>query len=218
MGEAIRWAAGEAPTPGLLSLSVWTGGFRSRRLFEDARPSRACPVCAEGRFPALDVGASDTVKLCGRQSVQITPARRVRPDFEALESRLARLGRVRRSPQLLNADVEGEGLSLSIFSDGRVVPGTETRGARVRTTVTSETSLRRIRSTAPRLPSETSAFRLLGAAWWRSDRDFLRPGRRSGRAGLASGLRVGRASAPVLIGVRSHLGAGEPGALDPSSI
>lgn len=126
MGEAIRWAAGEAPTPGLLSLSVWTGGFRSRRLFHDARPSSACPVCAGGRFPALEAGAADTVKLCGRRSVQITPARRVRPDFEALERRLTRLGRVRRSPQLLNADVEGEGLSLSIFSDGRcVVRGTD---------------------------------------------------------------------------------------------
>jgi adenylyltransferase/sulfurtransferase len=126
MGEVIRWAAGEAATPGLLTLSVWSGGFRSRRLLENTRPSGACPVCAEGRFPALEAGASDTVKLCGRQSVQITPARRARPDFEALESRLARLGRVRRSPQLLNADVESEGLSLSIFSDGRcVVRGTD---------------------------------------------------------------------------------------------
>ena len=85
-------------------------------------PSRACPVCADGlRSTSIAPGASYSVKLCGRQSIQITPARRVRPDFEALESRLARLGRVRRSPQLLNADVEGEGLSLSIFSDGRVV-------------------------------------------------------------------------------------------------
>jgi molybdopterin-synthase adenylyltransferase len=126
MGEVLRLAAGEAATPGLLTLSVWAGGFRSRRLFQDARPSAACPVCAEGRFPALEAGAADTVKLCGRQSVQITPARRVRPDFEALERRLTRLGRVRRSPQLLNADVEGEGLSLSIFSDGRcVVRGTD---------------------------------------------------------------------------------------------
>ena len=34
------------------------------------------------------------------------------------------LGRVRRSPQLLNADVEG--MSLTVFSDGRcVVRGTD---------------------------------------------------------------------------------------------
>jgi adenylyltransferase/sulfurtransferase len=124
MGEVIRTAAGETPTPGLLTLTVWQGGFRSRRLFESASPSAACPVCAEGRFPALEgEGAAGTVKLCGRQSVQITPAVKSRPDFEALESRLSRLGRVRRSPQLLNADLDE--VSLTIFGDGRcVVRGT----------------------------------------------------------------------------------------------
>jgi adenylyltransferase/sulfurtransferase len=125
MTEALRMAAGEGPTPGLLSLAVWDGGFRSRRLFESARPSPACPVCAEGRFPALEgQGASDTVTLCGRQSVQISPAHRARPDFEALEKRLSPLARVRRSPQLLNADLAD--VSLTVFADGRcVVRGTD---------------------------------------------------------------------------------------------
>jgi len=96
----------------------------SRRLFEGAAPSRACPVCRDGRFPALEgEGASELVKLCGRQSVQVTPSARVRPDFDALERRLSPLGRVRKSPQLLNADVED--VSLTIFPDGRcVVRGT----------------------------------------------------------------------------------------------
>ena len=124
MGEALRWAVGERPTPGLLALTVWAGGFRSRRLFESAGPSPACPVCGEGRFPALEgEGSADTVKLCGRQSVQITRADRRRPDFDALEIRLAPIGRVRRSPQLLNADMED--VSLTVFPDGRcVVRGT----------------------------------------------------------------------------------------------
>ncbi len=122
-GEALRLAVGEPPASGMLALTVWSGGFRSRRLFENARPSPACPVCAEGRFPALEEGAADLVKLCGRQSVQITPRGRPRPDFDALERRLARVGRVRRSPQLLNADLDG--VSLSVFADGRcVVRGT----------------------------------------------------------------------------------------------
>jgi molybdopterin/thiamine biosynthesis adenylyltransferase len=123
MTEALRFAAGEAPAAGLLSLTVWKEGFRSRRMFEHAGPSAACPACAEGRHPALDEKASELVKLCGRQSVQITPRGRPRPDFDALERRLAGVGRVRRSPQLLNADLDG--VSLSIFADGRcVVRGT----------------------------------------------------------------------------------------------
>jgi molybdopterin-synthase adenylyltransferase len=125
MSEALRVATGEAPSRGILSLTVWEGGFRSRRLFEDALPSPACPVCAERRFPALEAGAgSEPVKLCGRQSVQIRRSGGAPPDFDALERRLAPLGRVRRSPHLLNADIEG--LSLSVFSDGRcVVRGTD---------------------------------------------------------------------------------------------
>jgi molybdopterin/thiamine biosynthesis adenylyltransferase len=124
MTEALRLAVGEAPSRGLLSLKVWEGGLVSRRLFENALPSASCPVCAGGRFPALEgEGASETVKLCGRDSVQVSPAGRERPDFEALEGRLARVARVRRSAQLLSADLEG--VSLSIFSDGRcVVRGT----------------------------------------------------------------------------------------------
>jgi molybdopterin/thiamine biosynthesis adenylyltransferase len=132
MTEVVRLAAGENPAPGILTLTVWQGGFRSRRLFEEARPSRACPVCAFGRFPALEgEGAAEMVKLCGRQSVQITPPERARPDFDLLEKRLSPLGRVRRSPQLLNADIEE--LSLTLFPDGRcVVRGTDdTARARV---------------------------------------------------------------------------------------
>ena len=124
MTEVVRFAAGTAPAPGILTAEVWDGGFRSRRLFENVRSSAACPVCSEGRFPALEgEGVSETVKLCGRQSVQVTPAGRPRPDFAALEARLAPLARLRRSPQLLNADVED--VSLTIFPDGRcVVRGT----------------------------------------------------------------------------------------------
>ena len=124
MTEALRLAVGEPPSRGILSLKVWDGGFLSRRTFESARPSASCPVCAGGRFPALEgEGASRIVKLCGRNSVQVAPGGRERPDLEALEARLARVARVRRSAQLLSADLED--VSLSVFSDGRcIVRGT----------------------------------------------------------------------------------------------
>ena len=122
--EALRIATGAQPSRGVLALSLWRDGLRSTRSFENVRPRSDCPVCSRGRFPALEVTASETVKLCGRRSIQVAPPARDRPDFDALEERLARVGRVRRSPQLLNADLED--VSLTIFSDGRcVVRGTE---------------------------------------------------------------------------------------------
>ena len=125
MTEVLRMAAGLDPSRGVLALRVWEGGVHSRRLFERAAPSASCPVCKGERFPALEEGnASKVVKLCGRNSVQVSPAGRERPDFEALESRLTRVGRVRRSPHLIAADV-GD-VSLTIFADGRcVVRGTD---------------------------------------------------------------------------------------------
>jgi molybdopterin/thiamine biosynthesis adenylyltransferase len=125
MTEALRIAVGREPSRGVLSLRVWERGLTSRRFFGDATPANDCPVCSGGRYPALEGGdVSEVVKLCGRNSVQVAPAGRERPDFEALESRLARLGRVRRSPQLLSADLED--ISLTVFADGRcVVRGTD---------------------------------------------------------------------------------------------
>jgi molybdopterin-synthase adenylyltransferase len=124
MTESLRLATGRQPSRGVLALSVWKEGFRSRRLLERARPRTTCPVCAEGRFPALEgEGASDVIKLCGRRSVQVAPAARERPDFDALERRLARLGSVRRSAHLLSVEVED--VNLTVFADGRcVVRGT----------------------------------------------------------------------------------------------
>src|SRR5262249_48035912 len=122
--EALRIAVREAAARGVLVLEVWEGGFRSRRLFGEAASRASCPVCAGRGFPALEgEGASDVVKLCGRNAVQVAPAARERPDFDQLEERLSRVGETRRSPQLLSANVQG--VSLTVFSDGRcVVRGT----------------------------------------------------------------------------------------------
>jgi molybdopterin/thiamine biosynthesis adenylyltransferase len=126
--EALRIATGRPASPGVLGVRVWKEGFRSTRSFVEARPSVSCPVCSGAGYPALEwEGTAEVVKLCGRRSVQVAPSGRARPDFDSLEGRLSRVGRVRRSPQLLNADV-GD-VSLTIFADGRcVVRGTEDPG------------------------------------------------------------------------------------------
>ena len=125
MTEALRIAVGATPSRGIWTVEVWGMDLTARRRLADARPSRGCPACAGRAFPALDgEGASDVVKLCGRQAVQVAPAGRERPDFDALERRLEPIGPVRRSPQLLSVSVEG--VHLTVFSDGRcVVRGTD---------------------------------------------------------------------------------------------
>ena len=122
--EALRFLSGAEVSRGVLTIRAWIGAWRTRRLFEDARPSSSCPACAHGRYPALEgEGASEVVKLCGRSAVQVAPAGRERPDLDALERRLAAVGPVRRSEHLIAAEVEG--VSLTMFSDGRcVVRGT----------------------------------------------------------------------------------------------
>src|SRR5262249_23313494 len=108
MTEVLRFATGASPSAGLFSVSVWKDGFRQRRLFEHAPPRKSCPVCSEGRFPALEgEGASEVIKLCGRRSVQVAPAARERPDLDSLERRLRPLGPIHRSSHLLSAEVEG---------------------------------------------------------------------------------------------------------------
>ena len=125
MTEVLRVAVGLKPSAGIWRLEVWSGALSATRWLAAARPNAACPVCAGLRFPALEgEGSADVVKLCGRRSIQVAPGGRERPDFDSLESRLARVGPVRRSPQLLSAEVEG--VHLTLFSDGRcVVRGTE---------------------------------------------------------------------------------------------
>src|SRR5262249_9067416 len=62
MPEVLRFATGASPSAGLFSVSVWKDGFRQRRLFEHAPPRKSCPVCSEGRFPALEgEGASEVI-------------------------------------------------------------------------------------------------------------------------------------------------------------
>lgn len=125
MSEALRLAAGGAPSRGVLTLSVWEGDVSPVRAFASAKPTVLCDVCAGRRYPALEgEGASEAVRLCGRNSVQVAARGRSRPDLESLARAWSRLGPVQRSPHVLSVPVEG--VTLTLFSDGRcVVRGTD---------------------------------------------------------------------------------------------
>jgi len=124
MSEALRIAAGKKPSRGVLTFSVWEGDIRPVRAFAKARPSANCDACSGRRYPALEgEGATEVVRLCGRNAVQIAPADRERPDFDRLERALSGFP-VQRSAHVLSFPAED--VVMTLFSDGRcVVRGTE---------------------------------------------------------------------------------------------
>jgi len=124
--EAIKLLAGrgEHLHGALIHADLWNLSFTKMKTAGARRDD--CPCCGLRRFEYLDAAmgdASETV-LCGRETVQITPAGTVSLDLDELAERLKAAGRVERNPWLLRLAPE-DGISLALFPDGRaLVTGT----------------------------------------------------------------------------------------------
>jgi adenylyltransferase/sulfurtransferase len=99
-----------------LTLSLWDFSVQELKLERDP----GCPTCGEGRYELL--GASSdayAVSLCGRDSVQVSPAAGTNVNFEALAARLRSLGSVKISEFMLTfVSPERE---FRLFRDGRAI-------------------------------------------------------------------------------------------------
>ncbi|MCE9594491.1 MAG: ThiF family adenylyltransferase [Planctomycetes bacterium] len=128
---AMRWLAASAEQRAtfetwLVELDVWRG--EQRRVRAERDPN--CPTCGRRDFRHLEAGGErSAIVLCGRNTVQIRPARR------ATRVDLARvLDNVRlsaeRAEQLGNfARFEVEGFRVTLFGDGRaLIEGTADAG------------------------------------------------------------------------------------------
>lgn len=112
----------------LMQFDVWRNEWRKLRL---GAPSAECPTCALNRFDALESEAAEfAATLCGRDAVQINPARtgaageRREVDLDELARRLETVGEVRVNPYLLRVQIEA--YELSVFRDGRaIIRGTD---------------------------------------------------------------------------------------------
>lgn len=132
-GAALRWlgadeAGRESFRPALLEVDVWCGEVRSIA----ARRHPDCPCCGAREFPFLRAPAQrSAVSLCGRNTVQIRPARPSgvargqRADLVRIRSGLgAEASDVRDLGSILRFDVED--LRITVFADGRaLVEGTD---------------------------------------------------------------------------------------------
>ncbi|MDI3257322.1 MAG: ThiF family adenylyltransferase [Kyrpidia sp.] len=124
--EALKWLVGDRDhlRRRMIHLDLWTNQWSEIDVSGARR--RDCPTCGLRQFDSLAPRERETVSLCGRQTVQVTLNAKL--DLDVLERRLTPLGRVRRNPFLLRAEIEGNRLTL--FPDGRVlVQGTDDAAA-----------------------------------------------------------------------------------------
>ena len=116
--EALKFLVGvKAEEFKLHTLDIWGGEVNAVA----AERRAGCACCGERRFDFLDSkrGSSSSAVLCGRNAVQVTPERRLAPDFARLTERLKPLGAVTFNGVLLEFTC-GE-RRLVVFPDGRVL-------------------------------------------------------------------------------------------------
>jgi adenylyltransferase/sulfurtransferase len=120
--EALKWIthSGER-NRGLITIDLWENTFD---LFEIARRPD-CVCCVEHNYEFLDEagGETGTAFLCGRDAVQVRPARqpgsRAELDLASLAARLAPLGTVNHNDYLVQ--FAADGFEITLFADGRAI-------------------------------------------------------------------------------------------------
>ena len=123
--EALKVLSGnrDQRNPAMIFFDLWNNQIRPVCM-ANARVND-CPVCNQHLYDWLDGDRlSATTKLCGRNSVQISPAGTEKIDLVALAKRLDPLGQTTSNPFMVRFSAEE--YQLTIFTDGRtIVSGTE---------------------------------------------------------------------------------------------
>lgn len=121
--QALKLLVAGQASPQLLQCDVWQDFWRTRPIRRSADPD--CRCCGRREFRFLTGGEGDgTVRLCGREAVQVTPAAGSSVDFGEIRTRLERLARVETNEFLMRIQVDG--YEISLFPDGRsIIRGTD---------------------------------------------------------------------------------------------
>ena len=118
---ALQLLLGKPGPPSMISFDIWGGRFRTVSL-EDSR-REDCITCGQRRFDFLENSSvSRSTSLCGRNSIQIRPAREASFSLDSMALKLSSIGRVERTPYFLRCHPhEPRNVSLMLFADGRVI-------------------------------------------------------------------------------------------------
>ena len=119
--EALKLLSGNAGPPAsrLLVCDLWESVWRTVDLTPLA--AAGCDSCRRGDHPWLEgrSGGEPSI-LCGQDAVQFPPQAGPAADLASLANRLGELTDVVANRWLIRAQVE-QGISLSVFADGRVI-------------------------------------------------------------------------------------------------
>lgn len=124
---AMRVIVGGGASEAMLSVDAWTGEMKSIGVAGSRRAE--CPCCGRREFPFLQgERGSTTLKVCGRNAVQVSPEGAGTVDLAGLAARLGGTGCFEATEYLmrgtLRGEWEGEGeISLTVFPDGRALIG-----------------------------------------------------------------------------------------------
>jgi molybdopterin/thiamine biosynthesis adenylyltransferase len=130
--QAIKLLTGniDALDRSLLSADVWSNETR-RFDVSGVREASHCPCCVRGNFDFFNnTAGSAAISLCGRNAVQITPARQAGDaaiDLRELAVKLAPHGSFIHNEFLLRGEIAGETngkgdrIELTVFSNGRAI-------------------------------------------------------------------------------------------------
>jgi adenylyltransferase/sulfurtransferase len=98
----------------LLVMDFWNNTFRTLPIERDPD----CPVCVHRQYEyAGKVSGSQVSRICGRHSIQITPATPMQLDLGSVSTSLQRSGKVDLQPFMLT--FETERIKIMLFQDGR---------------------------------------------------------------------------------------------------
>ncbi|KXG45037.1 ThiF family adenylyltransferase [Tepidibacillus infernus] len=124
--EALKLLVGdhEHLSPSLRNFELWQNDYSEINV-RNAK-NEDCPTCVHHQYDYLDPkDKSDrVVSLCGRDTIQISPAQDTAFDLKRLASNLSSIGKVEETPFLLRFYIDD--YKLTIFPDGRVlIQGTD---------------------------------------------------------------------------------------------
>ena len=102
-----------------MAMDLWSMRFQSLDISQARHAD--CPCCGRHQYEFLDRPAdSSATSLCGRNAVQVRPDGSHQIDLAQLATRLASSGTLKLLPFMLRCQLP-EGITLSIFPDGRVI-------------------------------------------------------------------------------------------------